>query len=106
MEFRIRAQIEEAHGPLNRYYCSLATGKPVTDAEALMCYFIRSGGAADFAIRFRYAMSDTNRWYCSEYFGYEVTDPAILWDYYTRISKDLVESGRTALRATPSASNA
>lgn len=90
--FRIQAQITEARGPLNRYYCSLAMGKPVEDDETLMRYFIRSGGAADFAIRYRQALSDANRWYCSEYFGFQVTDPEMLWDYYTRISRELTDS--------------
>jgi hypothetical protein len=106
MEFRVRAQIEEACGPLNRYYCSLSMGRPIADTETLLCYFIRSGGAADFAIRYRYAMSRENRWYCSEYFGYEVTDPATLWDYYTRISKDLLESARRPPRSNDFRSNA
>lgn len=87
MDHRIRAQIEEACGPLNRYYCSLSSGYPVTDREALLCYFIRSGGAADFAIRYRQAMGDNNRWYCAEYYGYKVTDPEMLWDYYNDRSR-------------------
>ena len=49
-----------------------------------MIHFIKSGGAEDFATRYRCAMGRENRWYCSEYFGYEVSDPAVLWDYYKR----------------------
>lgn len=87
MDHRTRAQIEEACGPMNRYFCSLASGRPVTDREALLCHFIKSGGAADFAIRYRQAMSDANRWYCSEYMGYNVTDPETLWNYYNDRSR-------------------
>jgi hypothetical protein len=83
-------QMAEALGQVNRWYCSQAHGKPVEDPELLMSYFIRSGGAADFAARFDAAMSDLNRWYCSEFHNHPVSDPELLWDYYMNWDK-LVE---------------
>lgn len=79
---RTIAQIEEARGPLNRYYCSLSLGRCVSDDETLMRHFASSGGAEDFAIRYRHALSDTNKWFCSEFYDREITDPATLWHYY------------------------
>ena len=82
MCFRIRKQLAEALGPVNRWYCSQAFGRPVDDPDALLVYFIKSGGAADFAARYDAAMGPLNRWYCSEFYGREITDPNILWNYY------------------------
>lgn len=72
----------EAFGPVNRWYCSQAHGGPVDDPERLLSYFIRSGGAADFARRYDEAMGPLNRWYCSEFYGRDVRDPETLWNYY------------------------
>ena len=83
MCFRLRTQMAEAFGPVNRYYCSQAYGRPVEDPDLLLAYFIKSGGAADFACRYREAMGPLNRWYCSEFHGREVNDPETLWNYYT-----------------------
>ncbi len=52
--------------------------------QTLIIYFIRSGGAEDFAARYKMAMSCDNRWYCSEFYGYDVRDPEILWGYFNR----------------------
>jgi hypothetical protein len=79
---RVCLQLAEAAGPVNRWYCSQAYGQPVNDRELLLSYFIKSGGAADFAARFAEAMGPLNRWYCSEYYGRDVRDPLVLWDYY------------------------
>ena len=79
---RVRLQLAEALGPVNRWYCSQAYGHPVNDVELLITYFVKSGGAKDFATRFSHAMGAENRWYCSEYHGREIRDPVILWNYY------------------------
>jgi len=74
--------LAEAHGPVNRWFCSQAFGYEVRDPELLLIYFIKSGGAADFANRFNEAMGPLNRWYCSEFHGREISDPQTLWNYY------------------------
>lgn len=82
MCFRVRKQLAEAFGPVNRWYCSQAYGRPVDDLETLLIYFIKSGGAADFGARYARAMGPQNRWYCSEFHGRDVSDPETLWNYY------------------------
>jgi len=84
MHVRLRLQLAEALGPDNRWYCSQCFGRPIDDAEILLIYFIKSGGAKDFAARYNAAMSAENRWYCSEYFGYDIRDPEVLWEYFCR----------------------
>ena len=84
MQVRLRLQLAEALGSDNRWFCSQAHGKPIDDPEKLVVYFIKSGGAADFAARYAQAMGNDNRWYCSEHFGYRVDDPEILWEYFNR----------------------
>jgi hypothetical protein len=79
---RVRLQLAEALGPVNRWYCSQAYGYPINDVDMLLAYFIKSGGATDFAIRYKNAMGPENRWYCSEYYRREIRDPEILWNYY------------------------
>jgi len=74
--------LAEALGPTNRWYCSQARGYPVDDRELLLAYFIKSGGAIDFAARYNEAMGAKNRWYCSEYYGRDIREPQILWDYF------------------------
>lgn len=82
MELRVELQLAEALGPINRWFCSEAHGRAVDDQELLLVYYIRSGGAADFARRYDQAMSTLNRWYCSEFYRREIRDPKTLWDYY------------------------
>jgi hypothetical protein len=84
MDCRVRLQLQlaEALGPVNRWYCSRAYGWAVSDPEVLLRYFIRSGGARDFAVRYEQAMGQVNRWYCSEFYGRDVRDPEVLWEYY------------------------
>jgi hypothetical protein len=82
MTCRCRLQLAEALGPTNRWYCSQARGYPVEDRELLLAYFIKSGGALDFADRFEEAMGAKNRWFCSEYYGRDIRDPQTLWDYF------------------------
>jgi hypothetical protein len=84
MCFRVRKQLAEALGPVNRWYCSQAHRRPIDDPETLLAYFIRSGGAYDFAERFDDAMGPVNRWYCSQFYQREVRDPEVLWNYYTQ----------------------
>jgi hypothetical protein len=97
--FRVRAQLAEVFGPVNRWYCSQAHGRPVEDEEALLVYFVRSGGAKDFADRFDEAMSALNRWYCSERHRRDVREPEILWNYY--MTYRLAGPGQNPTRATP-----
>jgi hypothetical protein len=84
MNHRTQVQLAEALGPENTWYCSQAYRRPVSDPCTLLTYFIKSGGAVDFDLRYRLAMSNDNKWYCSEYYGCEITDPAILWSYYKK----------------------
>jgi hypothetical protein len=84
MHFRLRLQLAEALGPVNRWYCSQAHGRPISDPELLIRYFVKSGGAWNFAMRYEQAMSPLNRWYCSEFYRRDIRDPQILWDYYTK----------------------
>jgi hypothetical protein len=83
MNVRTRKQLAEALGSVNRWYCSQAYGCTVTDPETLLRYFIKNGGAHDFAVRYEQAMGAVNRWYCSEFYSREINDPDILWNYYT-----------------------
>jgi len=82
MKFRVRLQLAEAFGPINRWFCSEFYGRRIDDPELLVIYYIQSGGAADFAERYDEAMGKLNRWYCSEFYGRDIGDPQILWDYY------------------------
>ena len=84
--FRIALQLAEACGSVNRWYCSKCYGVKVDDQELLLIYFIKSGGAADFAKRYAEAMGEKNRWFCSEFYGRQISDPEILWDYFVSIA--------------------
>jgi hypothetical protein len=96
MHFRVRVQVAEALGPLNRWYCSQAYGRPVDDPELLLTYFIKSGGAADFADRYAQATGPINRWYCSEFYRREVRDDETLWNYYVNHCTAGLPHGRPA----------
>src|SRR4051812_8213197 len=100
MGFRLRMQLAEAFGPVNRWYCSQAYGREVEDRELLLIYFIKSGGAKDFAQRFEHAMGPMNRWYCSEFYNRDIRDPEILWDYYINVR----QSRRSSMSARESES--
>jgi len=82
MDLRIRLQLVEAFGPLNRWYCAEFYGHEVHDKELLLAYFIGSGGAEDFAEHFSEAMGAENRWYCSEFHGRQISNEQTLWEYY------------------------
>jgi hypothetical protein len=82
MDFRVRLQLAEAFGPDNRWYCSKSHGREIDDPELLLIYYIKNGGAADFARRYAQAMGGLNRWYCSEFYRRDIRDPRILWQYY------------------------
>ncbi|MGA2443295.1 MAG: hypothetical protein ABSH08_20275 [Tepidisphaeraceae bacterium] len=82
MKFRVRLQLAEAFGSINRWFCSEFYGRKIDDPELLVIYYVRSGGAADFAQRYDEAMGTLNRWYCSEFYRRDIRDPQILWDYY------------------------
>lgn len=79
---RLRRQVEEALGPINKWYCSQRMGYEVKDPNKLMEYYIKSGAAARFAEWYDEATGPANRWYCSEYFGYPIEDIDVLIDYY------------------------
>jgi len=83
-DFRIRLQLDEAFGPLNRWFCSQAYRREITNPELLLAYYIRSGGAEDFAKRFEQAMGTLNRWYCSEFYRRDIRHPEVLWEYYMK----------------------
>lgn len=87
MSFRFQCQRTEALGQTNRWYCSQSHGRAIEDPELLWRYYIKSGGAEDFATRFDAAMSPLNQWYCSEFHHRPITDPALLWDYYMNWDK-------------------
>jgi len=82
MDFRVRLQLAEAFGPVNRWFCSEAHGREIDDPETLLVYYIKSGGADDFADRYNEAMGLLNRWYCSDFNCRDIRNPEILWDYY------------------------
>jgi hypothetical protein len=42
-------QLDEAFGPVNRWYCSEHFGYEVQDRETLLRYYIQHGGASFFA---------------------------------------------------------
>lgn len=100
MYVRLRMQLAEALGPDNRWFCSQAFGRPIDDAETLLVYFIKSGGARDFAERYAEAMASPNRWYCSEHFGREIHDEETLWKYYCRSCERVLTRKRSHGRAT------
>ena len=45
----LRMQLDEAFGPVNRWYCSQYYGREVDDRETLLQYYIKHGGASHFA---------------------------------------------------------
>jgi hypothetical protein len=82
MHIRVHLQLAEALGDVNRWFCSEFYNRAISDPHILLEYFIRNGGAANFAHRFRQAFSDLNRYYCSEYYGRHISDPVVIWNYY------------------------
>jgi hypothetical protein len=86
MDMRVRLQLAEALGPINRWFCSQAHRCRIDDPELLFRHYVKSGGAKDFARRYREAMGTDNRWYCSEYYRRDVQDPETLWDYYMKLA--------------------
>jgi hypothetical protein len=82
MNFRVRLQLAEAFGPVNRWFCSEACGREIDDKDLLLTYYIKSGGAENFDKRYTQAMGGANRWYCSEFYRRDIRDPRTLWEYY------------------------
>ena len=103
MDFRVRAQLAEAFGQVNRWYCSEFHGRPIDDRELLLVFYIRSGGADDFARRYDQAMGMLNRWYCSEFHGRDIRDPRILWDYYIMMSHGRARAAKDQRRTADTA---
>ena len=99
MHFRTQIQLAEALGPVNRWFCSQAYGRAVSDPELLLKYYIKSGGAADFALRYDEAMSALNRWFCSEFHRREIHDPETLWNYYMSCGKPQPQRPKRPVRA-------
>ena len=97
MECRLRAQLEEAFGSDNCWFCSQHFHQKIENQELLLIYFIKSGGAKDFGRRFAEAMGEDNRWYCSQFYGREITDPEVLWEYYKEHVNDGRDRGNDAL---------
>jgi hypothetical protein len=46
-----RMQVEEALGPVNRWYCSEHYRREITEPNILIEYYIKHGGAEHFARR-------------------------------------------------------
>lgn len=57
----VRQQLEEALGPVNRWYCSEHYGREVTDPNLLLEYYIKNGGAEHFA-RIQASQCFDGRW--------------------------------------------
>ena len=92
MTHRVKAQLAEALGPVNRFYCAKHFSRAFDernyqDCETLWRYFIDHGGADDFAKRWDEAMGDENRWFCSQFYHHDVRDEEILWDYFLQTWK-------------------
>jgi hypothetical protein len=45
----LTAQMREALGPVNRWFCAQHFGRDVNDTETLLRYYIKNGGAKHFA---------------------------------------------------------
>src|SRR5438874_2608546 len=88
MNYRTCAQVAEAVGAVNRWYCSQYYRREITDHDVLMEYFVRNRGAEDFARRYIEAMGMANRWYCSEYYQRDVREPEVLWAYYMKTRQE------------------
>lgn len=84
--FRTFVQLSEALGSTNRWFCSQRFKCDITDPNCLWEYYVRSGGAADFARRYAHAMGPQNRWYCSQFYRRDVREEKTLWEYYIKFA--------------------
>ena len=87
--YRLHAQVAEILSSDNRWFCSQHHRREVHDKDVLSTYFIKSGGAKNFADRWRDAMSEDNRWFCGLHYGREITCPRILWLYYMAVLRGI-----------------
>ena len=87
MSIRTRIQLAEAVGQDNRWYCSQYFGRQIDDPEILFRYFVKSGGATDFARRYSLALATENRERCSQFYQREITDPEVLWNYFNEYAR-------------------
>ena len=71
---RTLAQLAEALGSLNKYYCSQRLCCEVSDPNTLIKYFVLSGGAEDFARRWDEATGEVNKYFCSEFYRQPIED--------------------------------
>ena len=58
----VRMQLEEALGPVNRWYCSQRHGYDVRDPDKLVEHYVRNGGAESFSRRFRIPVPSEHQW--------------------------------------------
>jgi hypothetical protein len=47
----VKAEVAEALGPDNKWYCSEHFGREITNPEILICYYIKHGGPEQFRKR-------------------------------------------------------
>ncbi len=97
--FRTFVQLSEALGSTNQWYCSQYHKCCVTDPDRLWEYYVRSGGAADFARRYAHAMGPQNKWYCSQFYRRDVQEEKTLWEYYVKFAPP----GALGIRPRPDA---
>ena len=50
----INLQLQEALGPVNKWFASEKAGREVKEPELLFRYYVKSGGAQHFAITHHY----------------------------------------------------
>lgn len=51
-------QVQEALGPVNKWYCSQFCGYEVNDPELLLAYYIKHGGAGHFREQIQNKLKD------------------------------------------------
>ena len=49
----LKLQIEEALGPINKWYASEKAGYEIKDKEILFRHYVQFGGAFNFSIRYK-----------------------------------------------------
>ena len=54
----LERQMQEALGPVNKWYCSQHYGCEISDPECLLAYYIKHGGASNFRQEHRTDISE------------------------------------------------
>ncbi len=49
----VKAEVREALGPDNKWFCSKHFGREITNPDTLLTYYIRHGGPEEFRKRLR-----------------------------------------------------